>query len=167
MIVRIAFFTLMASAASVSAQDVVFSPQATETCVTAGKTLHEKRACIGASAKECIDALPEGNIVEGKRACLSKETAYWQARFDAAYDKQIAHAKSQDAKMAGLGENVPSQAAALLDVRRSWEPYREARCGFAQAQWAGKAEGLPAHATCLLVETGEETLYLETARLTE
>lgn len=152
---------LMMIVGGVNAQDLVFSPTATEACLAAVEVETQRVACIGASANACMSDTPGGETTVGMGGCLDRELQYWDARLNASYKKQMAQAKAIDAEMADLGATVPSQADALREMQRAWIPYRDAKCSYSYSQWGGGSGGGPAFLSCMMSETAEQALYLE------
>ena len=148
-----------------TAQDLVFSPVQTESCLAGASNEAQMRDCIGVSANACMAATPGGETTVGMRGCLEREWQYWDARLNAAYQSKMAEAKGIDAEMAGLGATVPSQADALRSMQRAWIPFRDGKCEYEYSQWGGGTGGGPAITACLMQETGEQALYLENAGL--
>ncbi|MEO3413809.1 lysozyme inhibitor LprI family protein [Roseovarius sp. CAU 1744] len=151
-------------AGSASAQDLVFSPAQTESCL-ASSAPEQQRLCFGLSAQACMSATPGGHTTVGMAGCLDAERQYWDNRLNAAYQSRMAQAKAVDAEMAELGATVSSQADALREMQRAWIPFRDGKCGFEYSQWGGGTGGGPAITACLMNETGEQTLYLENSGL--
>lgn len=143
------------------AQDVVFSPARVEACLAEAGYLEAARICIGASAQACMEATVGGETTVGMGGCLDREWEYWDGRLNAAYQRAMAQAKAIDAEIAGLGATGPNQAEALRAMQRAWLPFRDAKCEHAYSQWGGGTGGGPASISCLMVETGEQALYLE------
>ncbi|WP_299848608.1 lysozyme inhibitor LprI family protein [uncultured Roseovarius sp.] len=108
---------------------------------------------------------PGGDTTVGMGGCLDREWQYWDGRLNTAYKRQMGRAKAIDAEMADLGANVPSQSDALRDMQRAWIPFRDGKCGYEYSQWGGGTGGGPAITACMMVETGEQALYLENAGL--
>lgn len=162
---RLLAAVLIGAAAGASAQELVFSPAATEACLRAAAPGGGQLQCIGASARACMANTPGGDTTVGMGGCLDRERQYWDARLNAAYQHQMARAKAVDAEMAGLGATVPSQSDALREMQRAWIPFRDAKCGYEYSQWGGGTGGGPAITACLMAETGEQALYLENAGL--
>ncbi|MEO0372234.1 MAG: lysozyme inhibitor LprI family protein [Pseudomonadota bacterium] len=153
-------------ATPVAAQDLTFSPGATEACLSGTQDLNGQQACIGASAEACMNDTPGGHSTYGMGGCLSAEADYWDAQLNAAYGAVIAEARATDAEMADIGgPAVASQEDALRAMQRAWIAYRDATCDYEYSQWGGGTGGGPAIAACIMRETGEQALYLWSSRL--
>lgn len=148
-----------------SAQDVVFSPAATEACLAATEDPETHRACVGQSARACMSDTPGGQSTYGMGACLSGETEYWDAQLNAIYAESVASARATDAEMAEIGATVASQEDALRDMQRAWIAFRDATCDYEYSQWGGGTGGGPAIAGCFMRMTGEQVLYLRSVRM--
>jgi uncharacterized protein YecT (DUF1311 family) len=144
-----------------AAQDVVFSPAATLSCLSATPA-ENRETCIGLAAQRCIEATPGGYSTVGMSACLGAELDWWDARLNAAYRSVMAEARAMDAE---APDYAPKQAEALRDMQRAWIPFRDAKCAYERSQWGGGTGGGPATLGCLLHETAEQTLHLENSRL--
>lgn len=146
-------------AAPLAAQDVAFSPEATEACldVAAGAG---RRECIGVSARACM-ATQGGSTTVGTGYCLGAERDWWDDRLNTAYRALMAREKAIDQEVSGAGRTEPARAAALRDMQRAWIGWRDAACAYEFAQWGGGSGGAPAYAGCQMRLTGEQALALE------
>ncbi len=147
-----------------TAQDLTFSPAATESCLAAAPELLQQEVCVGRSATACMEDTVGGETTVGMGGCLDRELAYWDARLNAAYQALMAANKADDAEMKELGATVPSLSKTLREMQRSWIPYKDATCDYERAQWGGGTGGGPATLHCLMTLTGAQALRLE-ARL--
>lgn len=141
-------------AAPLAAQNLVFSPRATESCLLSGGG----ESCIGLSAEACMEDTPGGYSTVGMGGCLSMELTYWDDRLNASYQRALRRAGQSDQENAGFG---PSQKDALRDMQRAWIPFRDGRCDFERSQWGGGTGQGPAGAECLMRVTADQALYLE------
>lgn len=144
------------------AQDLVFSPEATEACLAAVTSNYE--SCIGHSADACMLDTPGGDSTVGMGACLARELDYWDARLNATYRALMERHRVTDVETREYAPSAPSLAEALRAMQRAWVPYRDAACDYERAQWSGGTGGSPATAGCLMHLTGRQALELE-ARL--
>lgn len=144
---------LMLAAGTVSAQDVLYSNHATESCLASGGG----EACIGLSAEACMEATPGGWSTYGMSGCLNKEWEFWDKKLNAAYKVAMTSAKQLDSEHSG---HIP-RAEALRAAQRAWIPFRDKTCEFEYSQWGGGTGGGPASVQCQMVMTGKQTLYLQ------
>ncbi len=107
-------------------------------------------------------SLPAGSTTVGMIYCLGEELDWWDARLNAAYQERLAQSRDADAGMADIGATAPSQADALRDMQRAWIAYRDASCYYERSRWGGGTGGGPAISACLMHQTGQQALYLET-----
>lgn len=146
--------------------DPVFSPAATETCVSQAQAASKSLSgyavldCVGHAAQLCMSS-PGGDTTIGMIDCLQGELHYWDKRLNTAYAKRMADAKTQDAELRKLKSAAPSLEEALRKMQRSWIAYRDAACLYEQAQWQGGTGSGPATAACQMNETAKQTLRLE------
>ena len=150
-----------------AAQEVRFSPAATDACVAQAAAPEAKRSCLGLSAQQCMGETSGGSTTIGMMDCLDQERDYWDARLNAAYKILRAKAKASDADLAEWGSSAPGTEPALKQMQRAWITYRDTTCEFERAQWGGGSGGGPAVLSCLMRLTGEQALYLESAWLGE
>ena len=150
-------------AGGAAAQDLAFSPEATEACLMGAADVPAKEACIGMAAGVCIDT-PDGYTTVGMGFCLGYERDWWDARLNAAYGKLMAQEKATMKDMADFGAHVPDTVAALRDMQRAWIGWRDASCAYEASTWGGGTGGGPANAGCVMDLTGRQALALE-ARL--
>ena len=141
------------------AQDVPFSPEATETCLASAETSYDNFACIPASATACYDAGGGSNAEYG--GCMSAGADYWDARLNDVYRRLLSQHEEVDAEMAELESSAAPMAPALREMQRNWIPYRDAACAHEAVTWGGGSGASPAFAECMMNLTGEQTLRLE------
>lgn len=157
---------LLALWPAVLSADPVFSSAATETCVQAveagspGLSGHGVLDCVGRAAQACM-MTPGGDTTIGMIECLGAETAYWDARLNAAYAARMAESRRADGEMARLGSAAASLEDTLRAMQRAWIGYRDATCLHEQAQWRGGTGGGPATMACHMGETARQALKLE------
>ena len=142
------------------AQDLSFSPAATEACLLAAPAGPAGAACIGESAARCIDT-PPGGSTAGMGFCLGYERDYWDARLNAAYHALRAREAAVDAENARWDVPAPPREETLVMMQRAWIDFRDATCDWRAAQWGlGTGRG-PAVAECQMQMTGRQALRLE------
>ena len=158
---------LVLAAACPRAQSAApFDPAATAACVSRAAAESPSRSghavldCPGRAAQACIAQPGQDNTV-GMVGCLDAERRYWDERLNAAYARQLAEARKQDAEMKSIRATVASLEAALRSMQRAWIGYRDAACLHEQAQWMGGTGGGPATMACHLHETARQALRLE------
>lgn len=144
-----------AAAAPAVAQDLVFSPRATESCLASGADF---RDCIGLSAEACINDTPGGYATVAMSGCNYRELEWWDARLNTSYGFALRHAKQFDKDNEGFG---PSMEEALREMQRAWIVFRDNTCAYERSFWGGGTGGGPAEAACQLRVTAEQTWYLE------
>lgn len=154
---RLAISLILAAAAAApaAAQDLIFSPRATESCLASGADF---RDCIGLSAQACINDTPGGYATAAMSGCFYRELDWWDARLNTSYGFAVRHAKQFDRDNGGFG---PSQEEALREMQRAWIIFRDRTCDYERSQWGGGTGGGPAAAECLMRETAEQTWYIE------
>ncbi|MEP2532818.1 lysozyme inhibitor LprI family protein [Shimia sp.] len=164
---RLAAALCVLGAAPVSAQELVFSPTATEQCLASvpagGNTDH----CIGESANLCMAQTEGGWSTVGMSGCFDREWQYWDTRLNAAYKNVRAIRRATDAEMKDLGSAAPSQAEALKLMQRGWISYRDATCDYERSLWGGGTGGGPATVSCHMFLTARQALYLEIDAMTQ
>lgn len=147
------------------AQDLPFSPAATEDCLAQAADRGAREACIGRSAEACYSR--EGvysNYVIG--VCFGAEADYWDVRLNTVYAALIRAETDMLKEMQAAEATVPDTVTALREMQRAWIPYRDAACWYEYTTWGGGSGGGPANAECLMHLTGRQALELE-ARLEE
>ncbi|WP_342075242.1 lysozyme inhibitor LprI family protein [Yoonia sp. SS1-5] len=135
-------------AAPATAQEAVFSPEATERCLENSRLRAERVACIGASSGVCM---ADGGGSYAESICFSEEGVFWDDRLNAVYQERMAAARRDD----------KSLADALLNFQRAWIVYRDARCDAVFAAWGEGTGRSPALAECIMRTTAEQALLLE------
>ena len=148
---------LLALGTAAPAQELVFSPNATEACLSRGGGSE----CIGQSADACVNATEGGYSTVGMGACLDQEWQYWDARLNAACSTVMEEAGKADAELEEFGSAAPRQAPALRDMQRAWIAFRDAKCAYEASTWGGGTGAGPAAIQCMMVTTGVQALYLE------
>ncbi|MEO0750857.1 MAG: lysozyme inhibitor LprI family protein [Pseudomonadota bacterium] len=149
-----------AMSAPVAAQDLVFSPAATEACLASTQSYDGRHACIGASAELCMEGTQGGFSTYGMGGCLSAELEYWDAQLNLVYAAAVEAARSFDAETAQYAAHLATREANLRAMQRAWIAFRDATCDYEYSQWGGGTGGGPAIAGCLMRMTGEQALYL-------
>lgn len=147
------------TSAPVLAQDLVFSMQATDSCLMAGTD--SDMSCIGASAQMCMQQTVGGESTVGMGGCLDAERSQWDARLNDHYQQLMTKEKAEDAEMTEIGSSAPKQAPALKDMQRAWISYRDERCTFVAAQWGGGTGAGPAAIGCHMHVTAQQALFLQ------
>ena len=155
-----AFLMLALSAQMALAQELPYSPEATEACLEKAILPSEEEACIGTSAQLCVDT-PDGYTTVGMGFCFGYERDYWDGRLNAAYGQLMELEKANDAEMAKIGASTPSTVNALREMQRAWIAFRDRACAYELSQWGGGSGGGPAVANCHMVMTGQQALRLE------
>lgn len=142
------------------AQDIPFSPEATESCLASAGDLAARQACVGASAEACINT-PDGYTTVGMGFCYGAERDWWDTRLNAAYGALMEMETAVEAELKALGSAAPSPAVALRDMQRAWIGWRDAACDYEVSQWGGGTGGGPAWSQCTMQLTGQQALSLE------
>ncbi len=141
------------------AQEPVFDMAATDACLAEGGGA----ACIGRSARACMENSEFGGSNVGMGMCLGQERQTWEDRMGAAYDSVMAKALEADALMATY-ENIaaPRQVPALEAMQQDWRAYLGSRCeGYVAALWQGGSGTGIAVTECALQETARQALFLQ------
>lgn len=147
---------LAALALPAQAQELRFSPAATEACLAAGGT-----DCAGKAADACMAENPGGSSTYGMGFCLENERVWWDDRLNATYKALTSLHNRQDKTATAAGETTANRQAALRDMQRAWIGWRDATCAYAAAQWGGGTGAGPAALSCLLQETARQAQSLE------
>ena len=127
----------------VAAQQVVFSTAAVDQCLATGQT----ETCVGRSSDACEAASPFGGTTAGMIDCMSRETAYWDGALNYYY---------QELRQRG---GLPAEK--LRDMQRNWISFRDSACAFEASLYEGGTMAGIVHSSCLLSQTGRQTLYLK------
>ena len=147
------------------AEELVFDHAPAQACRDAAATAAPgtAAACIGQAADDCMEATPGGFSTAGMNGCLEAELLWW----DTALTDVSGQLKSLETELEAKAEqpaSAPRPSVALTDMQRAWIAYRDARCLYAALQWSGGTGAGPAHLSCSLQVTAEQTLFLD-ARL--
>ncbi len=153
---------LVSLASPVAAQDLVFSPIASENCLGKSEGREMAETCIGKSAEVCMtENGADGSTTVGMGYCLAQELDYWDERLNAAYGALWNVDRAYDAELEDLGSTAPRRAPALREMQRAWIGFRDATCVYEYSAWGGGTGGGPAHAACMMRITGAQALRLE------
>lgn len=144
------------SLAPLAAQDLTFDPAPLDACLADISDGVQSSDCIGRASSACMEQ-PMGETTPGMGFCLNAEYEIWDAKLNEAYQSLRAQYQEQDADRF---EGAPSLADALRDMQRGWIGYRDARCEFEAAQWAGGTGASPAYLGCIMQVTADQTVYL-------
>lgn len=159
------WIALVFLAGPAAAQELPFSPDATETCLEGADKRGAREACVGRSAEACYSR--EGvysNYAIG--VCFGAEADYWDTRLNEAYGALLDAERALLEDLRASGATVADAPDALREMQRAWTPYRDAACWYEYTTWGGGSGGGPANAECLMHLTGWKALELE-ARLAE
>lgn len=153
---RILILPIALIATPLSAQEVSFAPEATETCLYNTDHGDDKSQCIGLAANQCMSST-DGQTTIGMGFCLDAELSYWDGILNSSYQQLRGALQSSDAE---LPETLAIQADQLRDMQRAWMAFRDAKCSFEATQWQGGTGASPAYLACMMTATGEQALYL-------
>ncbi|HET9069897.1 MAG TPA: lysozyme inhibitor LprI family protein [Amaricoccus sp.] len=142
------------------AQEISFSPEATEACVAAAEDALGRMGCVGRSADACIEG-PGGESNAGIGACLVAERDFWEGHRERALGALVEIETRNSEELASLGSAAPSSIEALRAMDGAWIAWRDAACAYEVSQWGGGSGGGPAEAQCLMRMTGRQALALE------
>lgn len=140
---------------------VIYSDSKTAACVEAAADADEEQACIGLSSDACQQASDDGATTYGVMECHERETAFWDARLNAAYQALMARAKAADRVNKDDPRVTESIVTGLRDMQRAWIAYRDGRCAYEYSQWQGGTIAGPVAGHCMLKVTAEQAIYLE------
>jgi uncharacterized protein YecT (DUF1311 family) len=137
------------------AQEVVFSPDATQACVDAGGGSE----CIGTSANQCMEESDGGFSTFGMNACIEEERAWWDSQLNGIYKVALADGRMADAE--ATDPDQPSAEDTLREMQRNWIAYRDSTCNYEILDWYGGTGATAAWLGCQMRLTGVQTLYLQ------
>jgi uncharacterized protein YecT (DUF1311 family) len=148
-----------------AAQEVNFSPAATEECIATQRLpgATADALCIGESAKACYGRSASPAQIA---TCLGLEAGYWQRRVDAAYERMMDLAEVADADFAerAAAADIPFQLTTDLEqMQAAWADWREIRCAVEAMMRRGTPHTSTAAAACTMRRMGEQALFLESA----
>ena len=158
-------FVLLALTSSAAWAEPVFSPMATDACISEAFATPRQSSsavldCVGRSAAACM-TMPGADTTLGMTDCLRAELAYWDARLNAAYAEHMTMAQAQDTELRKMGSTSARIEESLRAMQRAWITFRDASCLYEQAQWVGGTGSGPATVACHMHETARQTLKLE------
>lgn len=138
---------------------VQFLPEIPDSC---GNTLGLSTQCIGIAANACMHASGDLGNPHVTKACLSKETQYWDNKLNRAYQELMAEFERIETEE---GRSLLGTPDTLRAMQRNWIALRDSRCEFEYAQDTGGSGGLGSSTIiiykCQMEATGEQALYLE------
>ncbi|WP_287184393.1 lysozyme inhibitor LprI family protein [Rhodovulum sp.] len=147
------------------AQQVRFSPDATEECLKKQRTPGAEVTCIGESARACFQRIKNASPSD-IAACMGQESEYWTARMTAAHDRLMVLAKAADADFAKnpKSKDVPFSLTEDLEIQQQkWAEWREIRCAVEAMMRRGTPYTTTAAGNCTMKRIGEQALFLESA----
>lgn len=149
-------------AGPVAAQEsITYSDASSQACSQEAISNGERADCIGASARQCIEATTLGNRRLVGALCLMSETKYWQRRLDDMRDVLARSFEASDIGLGTEGQTAFPKGEALALLMQDWERYRHQTCQFEMAlSGAMPGDGL-IDIECNLRLTGAQALYLE------
>lgn len=140
-------------------EDIVFSMDATEACLTSADTLLAAEACIGMAAVSCMQDSAGGTSKFGQDACLDAELFVWDQRLVSAEARVLAKAEAEDTANDASANGLLSRAEALRTTTQAWMAFRDASCDYAMAKYNGGSGTSAANLRCLLDLTGRRALW--------
>ena len=146
-------------AATLASDQIVYSDDATKSCLNAATTPDAQNACIGLSMQACTVANDYGSTTTGMNECAGKETDFWDKRLNALYASYLESAEAIDKEDAASGND--KIADALRDMQRAWIPFRDATCAFQYSLGRGGTIASNFSTGCYLDMTAEQYLYLQ------
>jgi len=156
---RVLVFIIFWAGSSVFAQEISYSDASTEACSEEAVSDGERVACIGASARQCVEISGDERIM--RALCMIEETKYWDRRLNAAYRWLRESYAERDAGRRTDNSTPYPRGLAMQEMQRAWIKYRDTRCRYEMAQWSGMPSAGLAEVECMLQATGEQALYLE------
>lgn len=147
--------------APATAQELVYSDDATLACLASAEGTAAKSDCAGASAIACIESTPGGTSTFLGVECLDSEFDLWDQRLNDVYGKALAKAKKIDADSLTDGYGQSFMEETLVELQKAWSTYSAARCTFEEAQYRGGTGGSPAQLRCNMRTMAEQAAYLE------
>lgn len=150
----------LALAVPAAAQQIAFSPEATESCLAAQDGA-SGAGCVGKSAAVCIAAM-RGASDEDAAMCLNAETEWWRQRMRAAYARVEKKAALLDVEFAqSIAQGGARMTDDLAAMQSAWTDWSEKRCFFAAIEHRGKPDRTRVASDCMLHQTGDQALLLE------
>jgi uncharacterized protein YecT (DUF1311 family) len=141
------------------AQQVTYSDEATQFCLSSTSQVSNAVDCAGKSAETCMNTSAGGFSTVVMTGCLDREISFWDKLLNSNYKSALARAAEADE--ANAGTNAPSQQQALREMQRAWIPFRDASCEYARSQWGNGTGGGPAALACLLDQTARQAILLD------
>jgi len=148
---------LMVCGASVAAQDIPFSTDATQSCIN--QTQGDKRDCIGLSADVCL-ATDFGMSTYGMMACVGQELEFWEQKLSEYYQSGLMRSAEWDAELAQMEMTPVQQAQTLTNAMDHFIQFRENTCAYQANVYAGGTIMGPITVNCYLNMTADFALTL-------
>jgi len=140
------------------AQEVpVYDPDDLATCLS--QSIVDPNRCIGVGADACFARSQGSNVAYG--FCNGAERDDWDARLNATYQGLLETQATATAKLRAFREDYPDLVAEMRAMQRQWIAYRDAACEWDYLQWGGGTGGGPAPASCQMVLTAQQALFLK------
>ncbi|MFK7752027.1 MAG: lysozyme inhibitor LprI family protein [Sedimentitalea sp.] len=151
---------VLAAPNPVAAQDLIYSDQATRSCLGQASDARQQESCAGQSARVCMSATPGGQSTAAMSGCLDRELTFWDGLLNSYYQSALSRARQFDQEQSQYGAVGQTLEDALRAMQRAWIPFRDASCDFARVQWGGGTGGGPATLTCLMEHTARQALVV-------
>ncbi len=151
-----ALLALWTGAGAVAAQELVFSMQASESCLSEMSGDTDPLACLGNSASRCMEETDGGYSRLGTLGCIQAELVGWEDRMNGSFAQM--QVKDQ---IADTEEGAQEVFGPMLQkMQREWLDYRNARCDYIGAKEGGDEAFEERRDWCRLEMTGLQTLLL-------
>ncbi len=118
-----------------SDNNIKYSNEQVNACLTNAKNPTAERGCIGLSANACIYANQASSTALGMNKCIKQESKFWDNKLNEVYRSLVVKAKKHDEDRKGY-INLGSEGSypALRDMQRAWIPYRDKTCTYSWSQ---------------------------------
>jgi uncharacterized protein YecT (DUF1311 family) len=143
-----------------AAQDAAEALPAVRACLAGDAA----QACIGAFAKECMAASPQGETTVGMTACTLAEADAWDQVLNELFGELVAGARGFADRDAQAGVPAPDLEALLRTAQRAWMAFRDADCAEEVAVWGEGTMRQVAGANCTLARTAQRVIELRDKR---
>jgi len=152
-----ALLVLLVGTGGASAQDIVFSMQASESCLSELAAEQDAaETCLGNSARACMADTDGGRAADGALACIQAELAGWENRMNGSFVQRQVMDQVADGEGA-----MPTPLEPLLQAMQGqWLNYRDARCDYIGFKEGGDEAFEERRDWCRLKLTGLQTLLL-------
>ncbi|MGB1235609.1 MAG: lysozyme inhibitor LprI family protein [Planktomarina sp.] len=158
------FLFIFACVGSLYAQDLVFSQEATENCISESEQSGFVSDCVGESARQCVEDGPEEGFFANSKTCYNLEAQYWENELANTILRLKIKMQNNDAQLDLQGDvaaQTVRQLPALEIMQQTWTQHRDATCALYNSLYGRPLDDTLFITICLMDQTAKQATFLK------